>query len=85
MNIVLVILVVALFFGFIALSVYIVNQEQKTSNEKHHCNVCKKSFLFTKKDLQRTHCPYCKRELTKYIKNPDYIEWNRTENGNDND
>ena len=85
MNIVLVILVVALFFGFIALSVYVVNQEQKTSNENHHCNACKKSFLFTKKDLQRTHCPYCKRELTKYIKNPDYIEWNRTENSNDND
>lgn len=85
MKEVLVILVVVLFLGFIALSVYVVHQEQKTRNENHHCNVCKKSFLFTKKDLQRTHCPYCKRELTRYVKNPDYIEWNRTENDNDDE
>lgn len=39
------------------------------SKKKHFCNDCEIAFIFSKKDRERTHCPYCGNELTELSEN----------------
>ena len=48
-------------------------------NGKHFCNYCKKGYITTKKDRERTHCEDCGRPLTLHCKHPDFVA-----NPNDN-
>ena len=61
-------LIILTFFAWVA------EQEKKHKDGEHHCNRCECSFVYGKKDLSRTYCPYCGHKLTKHKANPDFIE-----------
>lgn len=34
---------------------------------KHHCNECEKSFIWDDEEILYKYCPYCGKELEKYL------------------
>ena len=68
----------------LAFFTYLQKQEKKHMDGEHHCNFCECSFIYTKKDLSRTYCPYCGNKLTKHKLHPDFCESLRQEE-NEND
>ena len=33
---------------------------------KHHCNECRKSYIYDKEEIEFKYCPLCGKELTYY-------------------
>ena len=71
MTVVWIIAIICIAFLLIILAffTYLQEQEKKYNDGEHHCNFCECSFIYTKKDLSRTYCPYCRNKLTKHKKN----------------
>ena len=57
----------------LTLFAWVAEQEKKHKDGEHHCNRCECSFVYGRKDLSRTYCPYCGHKLTKHKEHPDFI------------